>query len=161
MMKRHLAIGALSLILGAGVAAAAEPESCRKVRISDVGWSCITATTAIATAILEGLGYEPKVHVLSVPVTFQSLANKDLDVFLGLWLPTQESMISPYFDKGQIDKVGTNLEGAKYTLAVPRAAHAAGVKSFADLDKFKDDFDGKIYGIEAKRATTATRSSRT
>ena len=149
MMKRHLAIGALSLILGAGVAAAAEPESCRKVRISDVGWSCITATTAIATAILEGLGYEPKVHVLSVPVTFQSLANKDLDVFLGLWLPTQESMISPYFDKGQIDKVGTNLEGAKYTLAVPRAAHAAGVKSFADLDKFKDDFDGKIYGIEA------------
>ncbi len=148
MMKRLLAVGVLSLILGTGAAAAAEPASCKKVRFSDVGWSCITATTAIATAILDGLGYESKVNVLSVPVTLQSLANKDLDVFLGLWLPTQESMISPYFEKGQIDKVATNLEGAKYTLAVPRSVHAAGVKSFADLDRFKDKFDGKIYGIE-------------
>lgn len=128
--------------------AAGDPADCKQVHFSDVGWSCITATTAIATAILEGLGYQPKVDVLSVPVTFQSLANKDLDAFLGLWLPTQESMINPYFDKGQIEKVTTNLEGAKYTLAVNKAAYDAGVKSFADLAKHKGEFDGKIYGIE-------------
>ncbi|HSR71748.1 MAG TPA: choline ABC transporter substrate-binding protein, partial [Kiloniellales bacterium] len=115
---------------------------------SDVGWSCITATTAIATTILEGLNYDTKVDVLSVPITFQSLANDDLDAFLGLWLPTQQSMIEPFFDKGQIERVTTNLEGAKYTLAVNRAAYEGGVKSFADLAKYEDQFDGKIYGIE-------------
>jgi glycine betaine/proline transport system substrate-binding protein len=136
------------MLAGGPAQAAGEPAECNQVHFSDVGWSCITATTAIATAILEGLGYDAKVDVLSVPVTFQSLANNDLDAFLGLWLPTQESMINPYFEKGQIEKVTTNLEGAKYTLAVNKAAHDAGVKSFADLAKHKDKFDAKIYGIE-------------
>ncbi len=135
-VKRFLAAGAVTLTLAAGAAqAASDPAECKQVHFSDVGWSCITATTAIATAMLEGLGYDPKVDVLSVPVTFQSLANNDLDAFLGLWLPTQESMIQPFFDKGQIDKVATNLEGAKYTLAVNKAAYDAGVKTFADLAK--------------------------
>ncbi len=42
----------------------------------------------------------------------------------------------------------TNLEGAKYTLAVNKAAYEGGVKSFADLAKQKSKFGGKIYGIE-------------
>jgi glycine betaine/proline transport system substrate-binding protein len=136
------------MIFAGTAQAAGDPAECKQVHFSDVGWSCVTATTAIAAAILEGLGYEPKVDVLSVPVTFQSLANGDLDVFLGLWLPTQESMITPYLDKGQIDKVATNLEGAKYTLAVNKAAHDAGVKTFDDLAKNADKFESKIYGIE-------------
>jgi glycine betaine/proline transport system substrate-binding protein len=141
-------IAVASMLAFSQTSAAGDPPQCKQVRFSDVGWSCITATTAIAANLLEGLGYKPKIDVLSVPVTFQSLANKDLDAFLGLWLPTQASMIDPYFDKGQIDKVATNLEGAKYTLAVPTYVHAAGVKSFADLAKHKDKFGGKIYGIE-------------
>lgn len=149
IIKRVVSFFAVAGVLTVGpVLAADDPAQCKQVRFSDVGWSCITATTAIASKILEGLGYKPKVDVLSVPVTFQSLANKDLDAFLGLWLPTQESMIDPYFGKGQIDKVTTNLEGAKYTLAVPKYVHDAGVKSFADLAKHKDKFGGKIYGIE-------------
>ena len=82
--RRILAVVALSLLVPAGALRAAEPESCRQVRLSDVGWSCVTATTSIAVSILEGLGYETKVDVLSVPVTFQSLANNDIDAFLGL-----------------------------------------------------------------------------
>jgi glycine betaine/proline transport system substrate-binding protein len=147
-VKNLVALGAISFGLLAGPAQAADPAACKQVHFSDVGWSCITATTAIATTVLEGLGYESKVDVLSVPVTFKSLSTGDLDAFLGLWLPTQESMISPYFDKGQIDKVAKNLEGAKYTLAVNKGAAAAGVKGFADLDTHRDKFDGKIYGIE-------------
>lgn len=146
--KRILAVVALSLLVPAGALRAAEPESCRQVRLSDVGWSCVTATTSIAVSILEGLGYETKVDVLSVPVTFQSLANNDIDAFLGLWLPTQQSMIDPYFQKQQVEKVATNLEGAKYTLAVNKAAYDAGVKTFADLAANKDRFKGRIYGIE-------------
>lgn len=140
-----MAIAALAL---SGVARAAAPESCKQVSFSDVGWSCITATTAIASTLLKGLGYAPKSTVLSVPVTFQSLANGDIDAFLGLWLPTQQSMIEPYLKKKQIEKVATNLTGAKYTLAVPHYVYAAGVHSFADLHKYGDKFHHKIYGIE-------------
>jgi len=42
----------------------------------------ITATTATASVVLTALGYEPSTQLLSVPVTYTSLANKDIDVFL-------------------------------------------------------------------------------
>ena len=148
-ITRALGVGAVAgLLAAAAPALAADPAECKQVRFSDVGWSCITATTAVASALLEGLGYRPKATILSVPVTFASLKNKDLDAFLGLWLPTQEEYIKPYFDDGSIDKVAVNLTGAKYTLAVPKYVHDAGVKSFADLARFRDKFEGKIYGIE-------------
>ncbi len=46
--------------------------------------------------VLEALGFEPDVKVLSVPVTYASLKNKDIDVFLGNWMPTMEADIAPY-----------------------------------------------------------------
>ncbi len=47
-----------------------------------------------------------------------------------------------------VDVVGANLQGAKYTLAVPDYLYEAGLKSFKDIGKFKDQLGGKIYGIE-------------
>ena len=139
----------LAAVLCSGTAYAAEPESCKPVRFADVGWTDITATTATASVILEALGYTPDVQVLSVPVTYTSLANKDIDVFLGNWMPTMEADIKPYLDNKTVEDVVTNLTGAKYTLAVPQSTFDAGLKSFADIAKFKDKLDGKIYGIEA------------
>ena len=142
-----LAFG-LAAALSSGAAFAAEPESCKTVRFSDVGWTDITATTATASVILEALGYTPEVQVLSVPVTYASLKNKDIDVFLGNWMPTMEADIAPYRDDKSVETIVTNLEGAKYTLAVPKFTFDAGLKSFKDIDKFRDKLDGKIYGIE-------------
>ena len=34
--------------------------------------------------------------MLSVPVTFASLKNNDIDVFLGNWMPAQEADREPY-----------------------------------------------------------------
>ena len=129
-------------------ASAAEPESCKSVRFSDVGWTDITATTAATTYVLDALGYETDIKVLSVPVTYTALKNKDIDVFLGNWMPTMEGDIAPYRKDGSVETVGVNLEGAKYTLAVPSYTAAAGLKDFADIAKFRDELDGKIYGIE-------------
>ena len=140
---------AMAAILSAGSAFAAEPDSCKTVRFSDVGWTDITATTATASVILEALGYTPDVQVLSVPVTYASLKSKDIDVFLGNWMPTMEADIKPYLEDKSVETVVTNLEGAKYTLAVPAYTYDAGVKDFADIAKFKDKLDNKIYGIEA------------
>ncbi len=142
-----LALGA-SLGVMAEAAAAGDAETCKKVRFSDVGWTDITATTATANVLLEALGYEPEVQLLSVPVTYSSLKSKDIDVFLGNWMPTMENDIKPYREDGSVETLGVNLEGAKYTLAVPKYTYDAGLKDFADIAKFKDKLENKIYGIE-------------
>lgn len=145
---RTLAVAIAALLLGGTTVQAAEPESCKTVRFADVGWTDITATTALASRILEGLGYTTRTDVLAVPVTYASLKNKDIDVFLGNWMPTMEADRKAYVEDGSVEVVGANLEGAKYTLAVPTYTYEAGLKTFADIAKFKDQLDGKIYGIE-------------
>jgi glycine betaine/proline transport system substrate-binding protein len=149
MMVRKILLASALVAASAAAAQAADPESCKAVRFSDVGWTDITATTSVASTILKGLGYEPKVELLSVPVTYQSLKNKDIDVFLGNWMPTMAADLEPYIADKSVESISTNLpEGAKYTLAVPQYVYDAGVKDFADISKHADKFDGKIYGIE-------------
>ena len=87
-----LALGA-SLTAMAGAAAAGDAETCKKVRFSDVGWTDIQATTGVANVLLQAMGYEPEVQVLSVPVTYQSLKNKDIDIFLGNWMPSMAAEV--------------------------------------------------------------------
>ncbi len=122
---------------------------CGTVRFSDVGWTDITATTAATSIVLEALGYDTSTDILSVPVTYASMAQGDIDVFLGNWMPTMEGDIATYREAGTVDTVRTNLEGAKYTLATNAAGVAAGITDFASIAQAKDALDGKIYGIEA------------
>ncbi len=121
---------------------------CEKVTFSDVGWTDITATTAATTLVLDALGYETDIKMLSVPVTYTAMKSGDIDVFLGNWMPTMEGDVRPYLEDGSVESLRVNLEGAKYTMAVPQATYDAGLQSFADIAKFKDSLGGKIYGIE-------------
>lgn len=123
-------------------------NSCSSVSFADVGWTDITSTTAVTSQILKGLGYQTRTELLSVPVTYSSMASGDIDVFLGNWMPTMEGDIAKYRDSGKVDVLQANLVGAKYTLAVPKYVYDAGVHSFADLAKYADKFHNRIYGIE-------------
>ena len=136
------------LCLPAPAQTAAEPESCRTVRFSDIGWTDVTATTGLASHLVRLLGYEPRVTVLSVPVTYASLKNRDIDVFLGNWMPAMAADLKPYQAEGSVVVVGANLNGAKYTLAVPAYLHEAGLRDFADIQRFAAELDHEIYGIE-------------
>lgn len=138
----------LGLTVASLTASTAFAGQCDNIRFSDVGWTDITATTAVTSEVVTGLGYTPSTQLLSVPVTYTSLANGDIDVFLGNWMPTMEADIASYREAGTVETVRANLEGAKYTLAVPKYAYDAGLKSFADIAKFKDQLKGRIYGIE-------------
>lgn len=122
---------------------------CSRIRFSNVGWTDITASTAIASEVLKTLGYEINATELSVPMTYVSLKNKDIDIFLGNWMPTMTADIRPYQIQGTVETIGAVLKGAKYTLAVPSYVYNSGVKNFSDIAKFKDKFQGKIYGIES------------
>ena len=140
-------LGSLSLAsIGAG---AVEPAECRPVRFADIGWTDITATTSLATVVLQGLGYKPSTTIASVPIAFTGLKKKSIDVFLGYWNPSMIPIIEPFLkDKAFQVLQAPNLAGAKYTLAVPTFVADAGLKDFADIARFRKELDGKIFGIE-------------
>ena len=151
-----LALLVLALLLAASPGAQAaestgvvtESASCATVRLADVGWTDVTSTTAVLSQILTRLGYEPKTTVLSVPVTFASMKNRDIDVFLGNWMPAQLPNIKPFVEDKSVEVLGANLTGAKYTLAVPDYTYAQGLHDFADIQRFATQLNGSIYGIE-------------
>ena len=137
-----------ALAPAANASPAADPPSCKLVRISDIGWTDVTATTALFSSLIRELGYDAQVTVLSVPVTYASMKNKDIDVFLGNWMPSMEGDRKAYFEDHSIDVIGANLTGAKYTLAVPAYTYEAGLHDFADIRRFAPQLKNAIYGIE-------------
>jgi glycine betaine/proline transport system substrate-binding protein len=129
----------------------AQPRSdpaCETVRLADIGWTDVTATTALVSELLRELGYRPVTTVLSVPVTFASMQHRDIDVFLGNWMPAQAANRRPFVEDGSIEVIRANLTEAKYTLAVPAYTYQAGLKSFADIARFGPALKFLIYGIE-------------
>ena len=150
---RTLALAAAGLLAATGAAHAQDSgedkKACKNVRLEQVSWTGVTAKTETLSWMLEQLGYKTDIVTASVPIMFQSLARDERDAFLGLWLPTQRSMIKEYMRNGEIEVVTKNLEGAKYTVGVPDHVYEAGVTHFEDLDEYKDKFEGTFYGIEA------------
>jgi glycine betaine/proline transport system substrate-binding protein len=124
-MKRVLISTVLAFALIGG-AAKADDEACQKVRFADVGWTDIQVTTGVAQVLLEALGYEPEVNTLAVPVTYASLKSKDIDVFLGNWMPSMTADVTPYLEDKSVESIGVNLDDAGYGLVVPQYVAEAG-----------------------------------
>lgn len=146
-MKISPALWLSGLLLSAAVQAG-EAENCQQVRLADVGWSDLNITNATARYLLSALGYETEVLRLSLPQTYDALAAGEADVFLGNWMPAQAKLSQPQVDAGAVERLHANLEGARYTLAVPQYVYDAGVKNFADIARFAERFDHTLYGIE-------------
>ena len=150
-MNARLTLSGAALLCAALAqpALAAEPASCQPVRFAEIGWADIAATTGVAMTLSEGLGYKPRKVMASVPIAFTGVKNGQIDAFLGYWAPSMDSIVEPFLKNDGIKVLPTpNLDGAKYTLAVPSYAAEAGLKSFQDIARFKDALGGRIYGIE-------------
>ncbi|WP_415859350.1 choline ABC transporter substrate-binding protein [Burkholderia sp. BCC1981] len=138
-------------------ASARDDATCRDVRLSNIGWTDITVTTAIASLLFDSLGYRPATTISSVPISFAGLKSKQIDVSLGYWWPIQEKQIQPFLDANAFVKLEPpNLSGAKETLATVDYAFQGGLKSFNDIAKHRSELDGKIYGIEPGSSANAT-----
>ena len=138
-----LTVGLLAL----GSASAFADQSCETVKMADPGWSDIAATNAITGFLLDGMGYKAKIDTLAVPITFGGLKDGQVDVFLGNWMPAQQGFYDKFVANGDVTQLAKNLDGTEFTLAVPDYVWNAGVHNFADLNKYADKFDRKIYGI--------------
>lgn len=148
MTRFKISTLAVLTLAAAQPALAQDPETCMTVRFSDPGWTDISATNGVAATLLEALGYTADIPTLSVPVGYEALKNGQTDLFLGNWMPAQQEFRTDLDAAGTVVELVQNLEGAKFTLAVNKAGAEAGVADFADLDARKDEFDGKIFGIE-------------
>jgi len=56
--------GALALAEAPAATAPVDAAACQIVRLSDIGWTDVTSTTAIFSALLRHLGYRPQTPVL-------------------------------------------------------------------------------------------------
>jgi glycine betaine/proline transport system substrate-binding protein len=128
----------------------ADDASCKNVRIGAVGWTDVVATTAVASELLQGLGYETKQTQASQQIIFAGIQKGHIDAFLGYWKPIMDDNIKPFLDAGAVKVAAEpSLDDAVAVLAVPSYTADKGLKTLADIAKFKDELDGKIYGIEA------------
>lgn len=134
----------LILFLISTVSAFAKPV----IRFGVPAWPGVTVKTEVAAQILQAMGYEVEQSVLSAPAVFESLKTNNLDAYLAGWSPQEDTMIDPLKERGEIELLGTNLEGGRISLCVPTYVWEAGVKSFADLDKYAEKFKYKIYNLQ-------------
>lgn len=125
-----------------GGAASGEP-----VKFGTVDWPEAIAKTNVSSTMVEALGHETEIQQLGVPVIFKGLEQKDLDVFVEAWFPTMDTNMAAV-EPGSVKSITTNLPEATFSVAVNKEACDAGVKSHEDLDEYKEEFEGKIFGIE-------------
>ncbi|BAQ75018.1 choline ABC transporter periplasmic protein [Pseudomonas sp. Os17] len=154
--KRCFLVLCASALLSASTWAA-EPASCKTVRMGVVNWTDVIATSAVADVLLTGLGYDSKQTSAVQQIIFAGIRDQRLDIFLGYWKPAMDQNIAPFLEAGQVKVMDRpSLTDAQATLAVPDYVAQAGLKTFADIARFKDQLGGKIYGIEPGSGANTT-----
>ena len=159
LLKPAIAVAALALVAAGcassdsddgGFADAAGGGS-DSVVFAEQPWVDLQVENEIAVQILDKIGYDASIKKnLSVENAASALGTGDLDAYLGNWWPSQEPTFGDLIDDGSVDVVSTMVTGTEYAPAVPGdVAEELGISSLADLDEHADEFDHKIYGIEA------------
>lgn len=149
-MKRLIkAAGCAAAVLASQAPWAAEQASCQDVRMGVVNWTDVIATSAMGDVLLQGLGYRVKETSAVQQIIFSGIRDNRLDIFLGYWKPAMDKNIAPFLEAKQVTVLPKpSLADAQATLAVPDYVYDGGLKTFADIARYRDKLDNKIYGIE-------------
>lgn len=152
MKNRTLATLAAAATLSLGTAtSAAETDhdfNCDSVRFGQPNWTGVSIKTDTATWVLERIGYDTETTKGSLPIVYQTMTDREIDVLLAQWMPSQREQYRKFGIEGSLDIISPNLVGGRYTFAVPDYVYEAGVTSIEDLDEHKEKFGGEIFGIE-------------
>jgi len=134
----------MGLVAGCGTTPS-KPSEKKTVNIGYVNWAEDVAISNVWKVLLEEKGYEVNLKSLEVAPLFVGLSKGDLDVFMDTWLPTTHQT---YWDKykDNLDDYGIwYTSEAKMGLVVPKYVD---IKSIEELNAKKDQFGGKIIGID-------------
>ena len=114
------------------------------MRIAYVEWDCATASTAVAQAALEQMGYTVETLPVAAAAMWQALGTGDVDATLTAWLPVTHA---DYYAKVQdkVERVSVVTGGAKLGWAVPSYVP---INSIEELNAHADKFGNIIIGID-------------
>ncbi|MFH8571154.1 ABC transporter permease/substrate binding protein [Streptomyces sp. NPDC017993] len=108
-------------------------------------WDEGIATTYLWKNVLEKRGYKPRIRNLDVGPMWTGLSTGQIDVETDAWLPVAQKQ---YWDKYKKDLVDVGAWYDKTSLEISVPSYVKGVKTLDDLREHKDEFKGKIIGIE-------------
>ncbi|MGE4533145.1 ABC transporter substrate-binding protein [Halomonas sp.] len=152
LSRRPLTLALAGALLAAPLtwSSAALAEEPAQVRFSVPAWPGVTVKTALASRLLETLGYEVRQQELGSTITYEALTQGELDAFLAAWLPAQQGMYETTLEKGLIVDLGNNVDGARLGFAVPAYVYEAGVTSAEDLadEEIAERLGRTVYSIE-------------
>lgn len=144
-LTKLIGCGVLAMMLAAVAPAQADTKPTLKIGYVE-GWDDSVATSNVAARIIETkLGYPVQLVPVAAGVMWQGVARGDLDATLSAWLPVTQGAYWEQF-KTKVVNLGTNFPDAKIGLIVPAYVKA---KTIADLNAQKNDFAGRIVGIDA------------
>lgn len=147
--KRHwLSALMLSAFFAFGAASTAAAASNSVISFGVPPWPGEQVKADVVTQLLNAMGYETKKFRGADIFIMSSLANGEPDIYLAVWRPINDDTVEPLLESGKVVLLNTNIKDARYNIAVPEYVWVAGVHSIADLQKYADKFDQKIYGIE-------------
>lgn len=119
--------------------------------MGQISWAENIATTNMWKVILEEKGYDVEFKLVDMGAIMAALEKGDLDVTLEVWLPVQDAS---YYEKYK-DTVDFAekpwYDNAKVGLVVPE--YMDEVNSIADLNKYKEEFEGQITGFDPGAGT--------
>ncbi|MFK0293795.1 ABC transporter permease/substrate binding protein [Streptomyces sp. NPDC090442] len=108
-------------------------------------WDEGIATAYLWKNVLEKRGYQPNLRNLDVGPMWTGLSTGQIDVETDAWLPVAQKQ---YWDKYKDDLVDVGAWYDKTSLEIAVPSYVKDVKSMDDLRAHKDEFKGKIIGIE-------------
>ena len=148
-MSKRLSIGRILFTVLVFSLLALPAMASGPVKFGVPSWPGVTVKSEVASQLIRAMGYEVEQTVASPSIIFKAMTLGELNAYLGGWSPVEDPMIDPLVEKGEIIRVGANIEEAVTALVVPSFVAEAGVTSIEDLAAHKDKFESTIYGIES------------
>ena len=118
----------------------------KTVKLGVVNWSDSIAISNLTKVILEDrLDYKVELTTGDIGPVFASISTGDYDIYMDAWLPTTHASYMAKF-KDKVIEYSTIYEGTLSGLVVPSYVD---IDSIEELNAAKDQFDGKIVGIDS------------
>lgn len=140
MKKLLFAFLAAAMVIALAVPAFAA----KKVKIAYVEWDCATASTTVAQAALEEMGYDVEIIPVAAAAMWQALGTGDVDAIVTAWLPVTHA---DYYAKvkNKVENLGPVSTGAKLGWVVPDYVT---ISSMEQVNANAAKFDDKVIGID-------------
>lgn len=137
----------IALIGAVFFSAAAQVAAADSVTLGTNNWAENVAVSNMWQQLLAEKNIDVELSEISKPLLFGGLASGDIDLFLEVWIPSDQTYVDRYSQDVELHE--TWYDDARDTLVVP--SYVEGIDSVADLAEREEDFTYQgqptIFGI--------------